>query len=409
MPGCRLHSKSEDTVATNLRLVKPGETKEPSDYEKKIVKHKMGNLFKFLVGILIIAIAGVMITTQTRNKVYTTYNRVSSETLKIASGVKTLPFSDRLLLYSNDGIKCTDSKGKDVWNQAYEMQNPLVRICDKIVAVGDYNGRKIYVMSTSGTLGEIDTNMPITNFCVAGNGEVATILEESGISWIYLYDSAGELLAKMKTTMKNSGYPVAISLSPSGKLLQVSYLYADSGKIKASVAFYNFGEVGQDAIDNYVSGYDYADSIVPFVQFMSDSMAFAVADGRLMFYSGTQKPVSAAEVLFDKEVQAVYYNERYVALVYLNQSGETKYQMDVYNSDGNKKLTLAYDMDSQNILLDKETIVLYGKDECQVYSMDGVQKFAGNYEKMINLIIPTSSSYKYTVVTQDSIDVVQLK
>lgn len=154
---------------------------------------------------------------------------------------------------------------------------------------------------------------------------------------------------------------------------------------------------------------DYADSVVPYVQFMNDTTAFAVADGRLMFYAGAQKPVSAAEVLFDKEVQAVYYNERYVALVYLNQSGETKYQMDVYSTDGNKKLTISYDIESQNVLLDKECVVLYGKDECLIYSTDGVQKYAGSYEKMINLMIPTSSAYKYTVVTQDSIDVMQLK
>ena len=345
-------------MAPNLRLVKPGENKESSDYEKAIAKHRRGNAFKILVTVLCIAVVGVMIVTQTRNKVYTTYNRLTSEPLKIAGGVSTLAFSDKLLLYSNDGIKCTDSKGKDVWNQAYEMQNPMVRTCGNVVGVGDYNGRKIYAMNTSGIMGEIDTNMPITNFSIAGNGEVATILEEAGITWIYLYDSQGELIAKMKTTMKNSGYPVAASLSPNGKLLQVSYLYADSGKIKSSVAFYNFGEVGQDAIDNYVSGYDYADSVVPYVQFMNDTLAFAVADGRLMFYSGAQKPVSAAEVLFDKEVQAVYYNERYVALVYLNQSGETKYQMDVYSPDGNKKLTLTYDMESQNILMDKESIVL---------------------------------------------------
>ncbi len=396
-------------MAPNLRLVKPGENKESSDYEKAIAKHRRGNAFKILVTVLCIAVVGVMIVTQTRNKVYTTYNRLTSEPLKIAGGVSTLAFSDKLLLYSNDGIKCTDSKGKDVWNQAYEMQNPMVRTCGNVVGVGDYNGRKIYAMNTSGIMGEIDTNMPITNFSIAGNGEVATILEEAGITWIYLYDSQGELIAKMKTTMKNSGYPVAVSLSPNGKLLQVSYLYADSGKIKSSVAFYNFGEVGQDAIDNYVSGYDYADSVVPYVQFMNDTLAFAVADGRLMFYSGAQKPVSAAEVLFDKEVQAVYYNERYVALVYLNQSGETKYQMDVYSPDGNKKLTLTYDMESQNILMDKESIVLYGKDECLIYSMDGIQKYSGNYEKMIHLMIPTSSAYKYTVVTQDSIDVVQLK
>ena len=50
-------------------------------------------------------------------------------------------------------MSCTDAKGKVIWNQTYEMQDPMVRTCSNVVAVGDYNGRNIYVSDTAGNLG----------------------------------------------------------------------------------------------------------------------------------------------------------------------------------------------------------------------------------------------------------------
>ncbi len=396
-------------MAPDLRLVKSATAREQADYEKKIARHRFGIVLKVILAIVVFVLVAVILARQTKLRVYTTYSRVSAANLSMTSGAKTLALGDKLLIYTNDGIRCVDAQGKDVWNQAYEMQNPMVHTCENMVAVGDYNGRRIYVLSGDGPLGTIDTNMPVTAISVAGNGVVAASLEEAGTTWIYLYDSKGTNLAYMKTTMRKSGYPIAFSLSPNGKLLQVSYFYADNGKMKSSVAFYNFGEVGQDKIDNYVSGYDYIDAVVPIVHFMNDSTAFAVADSRLMLYHGNQIPSSAAEILLDREIQAVYYNERYVALVYLNQTGETKYQMDVYDGDGQKKLTLDYDMECQGVLLDKDTVVLHAKDEFLVYGMDGKEKFAGNYEKMIHLLFPAGGSFQYTIVTQNSIDVIHLK
>ena len=40
-----------------------------------------------------------------------------------------------------------DIKGNAVWNQTFEMQNPIVDVCQNVVAIGDYNGRVIYVMN----------------------------------------------------------------------------------------------------------------------------------------------------------------------------------------------------------------------------------------------------------------------
>jgi len=70
------------------------------------------------------------------------------------------------------------------------------------------------------------------------------VLEETDVTWIYVYDSTGKELLKFHTTMKNTGYPVSVSLSKDALLCAVSYLYVDAGSLKSTVAFYNFDEYG---------------------------------------------------------------------------------------------------------------------------------------------------------------------
>ena len=189
---------------------------------------------------------------------------ISSVEIKIPSNAEMMPFATHLLTYSKDGISCMDTKGNAVWNQTFGMQNPMVDINQNVVAVGDYNGREIYVMNTDSLLGKITTNRPVRNFCVSAGGVVAAVLDDTDVTLICLYDAKGNELVRFRTTMRESGYPVEVSISPSGELVCVSYLYIDSGHMKTSVAFYNFGAVGQNNTDNYVSGYDYVDTVVPF-------------------------------------------------------------------------------------------------------------------------------------------------
>ena len=54
-----------------------------------------------------------------------------------------MPFAGHLLTYSKDGAGCMDIKGNAVWNQTFEMQNPIVDVCNDVVAIGDNKGSTI--------------------------------------------------------------------------------------------------------------------------------------------------------------------------------------------------------------------------------------------------------------------------
>ena len=208
--------------------------------------------------------------------------------------------------------------------------------------------------------------------------------------------------------MQKSGYPLAIALSPDGKLLAVSYLSVESGSMKSSVAFYNFSSVGQNFVDNFASGADYADAVVPYITFMDNDTSFAVADNRLVIYSGDQIPKSTADVLLDEEIQSVFYNENNIGLVYLDTTGQGRYRLDVYATTGLVEHSVYFDIDYKDIILWKDNILIYNETQCLLTNMEGLVRFSGEFEKPYMLLTP-SSTKRYVGVSKESIDVLELQ
>lgn len=382
--------------------------REREHYSDRIVKHRLRKLYQSCLVVAVVAAAAAAVWISQKNRVYTEYVVTESYTRDVAANTKTIALGDYILTYSNDGASCYDVEGKPIWNETFEMQDPIVATCNDTIAFGDYNGRKIYVMNTRGILGEVSTNMPIRALAVAQTGVVAAVLDDSDVTWIYLYNSKGEVAVRFKTTMSQFGYPIDISLSPNNNLAMISFLAEDEGAVKSSVAFYNFGEVGQNEVDNYMSGYDYP-AVIPHVCFMSSELAYAMADDRLAFYEGAQKPVSKFEVLLEGEVRSVYHNDTYVALVTYDATGGNKYMITVYDSDGEKHLSQGFDLEYRNVVLKGEYVYIYGETECCIYSLSGVEKYSGTMSTNISLLIPGDSASKFILVSQESIDMVELK
>lgn len=403
MANIRDYLKEKEKREKNIKKI---------DYREKIRSHKLVIFYRGALAILLVAVFIVFLIVQWKNKVFTESVVASSTQVTIVQGATVKNLGGNVLLYSKDGASCIDSKGNVVWNRAFEMQTPMISICNQMAAIGDYNGRSIYVMERGGEKGTVNTNLPIRDFSVSASGVVAAILDDSDVMRIYVYDgntNTDEPIILGKATMDRSGYPVSVSLSPNGRLMMISYLYADSASMKSSVAFYNFGEVGQNETDNFVGGYDYMDTVVPYVQFMNNDSSFAVSDDRIVFFSGAEKPTNIATNFLEEEVQSIHYNENYVGLVFINQSGESAYRLDVYNASGSKVHSQFFDIEYTDIFFSKDQIVIYNDSECQICNVRGTDKFTGNFEKNTSLLIPTSSVYRYVAVTSDSVDMIELK
>ena len=381
-------------------------------YKEKIKTHKLTVFYRGALFVLLIAVIACFLVWQWQNKVFVESVNVSSAPVTIVQNAKVKNLGNNILLYSKDGASCLDSNGSALWNQTFEMQNPIVSVCKDVAALGDYNGRTVYVVSSTGQLGTVKTNLPIRDICVSQSGVVAAVLDDSDVTRILLYNGNTDTetsIVDIKASMDKSGYPMSLSLSPNGKLLAISYFYVDEGDMKSTVAFFNFGEVGKNVSDNYVSGYDYAGAVVPYVQFMNNNAAFAVSDDRIIFFQGSEKPSNVASNLIKEEIQSIYYNENYVGLVFRNQTGESIYRLDVYDTGGNKVHSQFFDIEYTDIIFNKDQIIIYNDMDCQICNIKGVDKFTGEFEKPVALLVPTAATYRYTVVTSSSIDVMELK
>ena len=386
---------------------KAGEA-QSRDFGALIQKHRLAVFGRTLFVIFVFALLGTLVYVQLKNQVYTSYVILSSIARQQYDSSVCLSYGNGFLSYSGDGISYTDAKGNAVWNQAYEMQEPMVRVAGSKVAVADYNGHIIYSISQDGNYIEIDTNLPIREIAVSESGMVAAVLEDTGITWIYLYSSMGETIAYIRTTMQNSGYPSALALSPDGTLLAVSYLTVDNGTAKSSVAFYNFSSVGQNYVDNFVSGSDYADAVIPFLAFLNNDTSFAVADNRLVIYGGGQRPKSVADVLLNEEIQSIFYNESHIGLVFLDTTGNGKYRLDVYNTSGLVETSLYFDMDYKDINFRKDNIIIYNETQCLLANMNGVERFNGDFQTPYLLFAPIRGN-RYLAVSQESIDIIEMR
>lgn len=380
------------------------------EFEHKMKAYRRSRFLKILtISIISILIIGAILFLWD-NSVYTAYTEISSFPRISSSDSVCLNHNGRVLTYSKDGISSMDTKGNLIWNETYQMQDPIVKVNENAVAVGDYNGHIIYVMNDKGKVGEIDTNLPIRDLCVSKTGIVAAVLKDSKLTRLKLYDvtRTEQELVTTECRMSQTGYPMAIALSDTGEVMEVSYLYVDSGSMKSSVAFYNFSDVGQNSVDRLVGGIEYPDTVVPYIGFLSKDSSFAVGNNRISFYGGADKPVSVAEKLLSEEIQAVYVGSDHVGLVYIDTTGAALYRIDVYDKKGNLTLSQNIDIDYQNILIQKNSIVVYNNTECVMYSFSGKEKYRGTFGKSVSLLISANKSNRFIMVSSDSIDIIEL-
>ncbi len=377
-------------------------------YKEKILKHRLTSVYRVLLVIAGVAALIALIVVQYRRHVYTDYDVVSSVPRESAESATDIRLGDCILTYSRDGAHCSDAKGKTAWNQTYQIQEVRLAVSGDTVAIADYNGRNIYVQNTQQQLGTITTNMPIREVAVAQSGNVAAVLADTNVDWIHTYSPDGELLSYGTASMNDSGYPAAISLSPNGELLCVSYIYVDAGVLKTNLAFYNLSEVGENYHDYLVTS-DSCTDLIPCVQFMNDSTLFAVGDDCLRIYTGSRQPVLAAGHFYNEEVQSVFYNEEYVGLMFRSDKSDYLYRLDVYNASAEKVNSFYYNIEYTDLFFDRDNIVIYNETECVITTMNKIEKFNGSFSKPVRLMLAGNSAYRYLLVTDTSIDTIQLK
>lgn len=400
----RIRNRNESTGGKMFKNIFVGE-----DYKDKIFKHKLHMVYRTGLIVALLFVAALFLKVRADNRVYTQYEIVK-EIKKVGTQTSTFRnYDGNMLVHSKDGIAAYDSDGVQLWNQSFEMQAPLVKNNGSYVAVGDYKGTTLYIIGKKGTTAEVKTNLPILALDVSAQGIATALLQDKDVTWLRLYSSKGELISEVKTTMRNSGYPVAFAISPDNIKLGVSYAKAEMGKVNTSLAFYNFGGVGQNVTDNLVSGYEYEQQLFPLLLYLNESDAIAVGDERVLLLKGKQKPTLEKEIVYEQELQGVYSCETGFALVFRDLKGKGQYDVKIYNQDGELKLEHKVGFEFSELLLDEQKAIIYNEANVLILGLNGVEKYSGDFGGNIQVLIPTEANDKVLAVYRDEIKLIKLR
>ena len=314
---------------------------------------------------------------------------------------------DGVLKYSRDGVALLSETGEEIWNQPCQMSNPIVEVCDDSVAVGDKGGTSILVFQENGLKGEIQTMRPIEKITVSSQGIVSAILKDDTAPLVMCYDAVGNTVVKHVVSLATMGYPVDVAISQDGKTLIVSYIYTGENEVTSKIAYYYFGDYGDEKKDYQVLEEEFEDTIVPVTSFVDDSISVLVADNAIYFYEGTKKPVNTAKVKLQEEIQSVAYGDDMIVVLVKN-NDSSNYTMKVYDFEGDNTITANIEKEYSKIRVVDGKIILYDGQMCCIYSADGICKFEGNVEENILEIFPIGGFNKYMMINASGFNEVQL-
>lgn len=378
---------------------------ENMDYMEKIQAHKRMVAIRVLSVIAVVAVLVAAFLTARYYIVYSKYRVVYKEARSAGTSVQYAEYYGKVLRYSKDGATFYDRKDKYIWNETYEMQNPIIDVCGKYMAIADQNGNNVCVYDLEGQIGSFEVGMPIKKVQISEKGALVLLLEKNSDHYIQYLDAKGNVIAEGKAVFKKSGYPLDISLSDDGLKLAISYFVLENGAAKTNIVFYSFSSIGSAQIDNIVSSESLENTVVPTVYYADSKTAFAFGDDRFLIFQGRQRPELAKEILLKEDVESIFYDEEYAGMVFKTEKG---YRMDVYNRNGNQVLSKEFDFDYDTIKVSNGQIILYNDTQWCIYTMKGRLKLSPCQLSGSVSDIEALSSGKYLLVKANKTETVKL-
>ena len=378
------------------------------EYKERISRKRKRLLIRVgaaAAAVALVAVAGILTA---RNWQYGSYKVVSSSDQEDTQSTQYVGFGGHVLKYSGDEVALIDTGGETIWSDPQEMENPVADICGDSCVVYDKSGRTMAVYNSEGRQGFIETSLPIMKARTASQGVVAAILEDGETTWINFYDKDGSEIATGKTSVDSPGYPVDLDVSENGLLIGVAYLTVADNQVSSYVAFYNFGNTGQNQMDNMVSGYTYDDVVAPRIYYMDASRAAVLRDDGFVLYQGRQIPEETKTVQAEGEIVSTFFDERHLGLVYHTTEGEDPYRMVVYDAAGNEEFSQTFDFSYDNIQISQDQIIMYNSNEFAIYTMYGVCRYQGSLKEGSIQNIFRVAGNRYMVIMENGIQTIKL-
>ena len=403
--------KKKKLMAEKQKMAKAqgiSEEEYADNYELRLSRHKRNIVKKTVITVVAIAAAVTAVGFYIEKRSYHNYKVVQSSEQEDVVSTSYIEMDGDILRYSPDGVSLVSEKMSTLWSETYQMQNPVADVNGTRAVIADKDGTTLEIYDKSGKTGSVTTSYSIIKARVSKSGLVAAILDGGDDTWIDFYSTDGSLIAENQTKIDDPGYPLDIAVSEDGVVMMVTYQFVDGSDTTSYVAFYNFGDVGQNEDDRIVSGYKYEGVVVPQIQYLSNNRSIALKDNGFTIYQGSQIPKEVKTIETDKEIVSTFYDDDMVGLVFKNDSKDKQYIMEVYNTaDGKLKFKEDFNIPYTTIKLSGGNILMYNSSQMCVMNSRGVQKYLGSVDGTIKDFFKIGMN-RYLLVLDSGVDVIKL-
>lgn len=375
---------------------------EQQNKEKR--KLKMNRMqWTIAAGVLILAVVLVYALVK-NNKVASSYEVVTSMSRGDDTSVYYCMMRKGMVKYSKDGVAMTNKSGSVLWNQTYEMASPTMTSAGDYVAVGDIGANTIYIFNEYGQLGRVSTDVPIQEIQISEQGVVAAVLSDTSSNYINLYDKQGNSLGSIKASLENTGYPLAIALSPDASKLAVSYLIVKSGSMQSRIVSYDFSDVeGDHLLDTQE-----LEGLYPKAAFLDSRKVVLFGEKGFVLYQADSKKIETQEN-FESEINSVFCTNQKLGFIFKNEDDNGKYRMEIYNQTGKKSSTYYFDLDYSGMTADDDEVILYNDEEMLIYQMGGRVRFRGTFNTAVTGVMPSWEDGLYWLIDDQSLREIRIR
>ena len=194
-------------------------------------------------------------------------------------------FADGYLKYSSNGIEFQKKFGRSEWNVALSYVHPFFTKSDSYAVLGDKGENSLILFNKNGKVKELTLKYPLVQATVSDQGIIEVILEGTNSNYIQVYAKNGELIADMRSSVEETGYPVTAAISPDGTQLAVSYYSISGMNSKTSIVFYDFSRQLQSDDVTLKGGFDYESALIPKLSFVDKNTVAAFGNSATYFYN----------------------------------------------------------------------------------------------------------------------------
>lgn len=381
-------------------------TVQNANYETRLARHKRAVIRRTLIFVTVIVAAVILFLVFMEKRSYNSYKILQTSEQEDVISTRYVEMDGKILRYSPDGVSLVNNRMETQWSETHTMQNPIADVRGSYAVVADRDGTTLEIYDSNGLTGSVSTSYSIIKVRVSQNGLVAAILANGEDTWINFYSYDGSLIAENQTKMDDPGYPLDVAVSNDGLVMMVTYQFVDGGDTTSYVAFYNFGDVGQNEDDRIVSGYTYEGVVIPQVLYLGGSNSAAIREDGFTLYKGKQIPKENKTVKVEKEIVSTFFDKDTIGLVFKNGNKEKPYTMEVYNTDGNLKFEKSFSIPYTTVKMSGDNILLYNNSQICVMNSRGVEKYMGTIDGVVNDFFKIGWN-KYLLVLDSGVNVIK--